>query len=378
MLRLRQSLLTMLNPSFHAFLLRRAGVSLQQAILAFHAERSVAGSDTVRLAHVGRGVTIQNPDGLEIAAGVTIGDGTELLLDEAPDGRSRGTIALGKNVKLGKRVQVGAGTHTVRIGDDSSIHNGCILQGSVSIGRYCLLSCNIFISSEDHFFDHRPAWLVRDQDPLARAAEDHAGATGRGVVLEDDCWIGWGAVIRRGVYIGKGAIIGANSVVTKDIAPYSINAGAPCRQIGERLRFRPARELTAGREQHWPYFYSGFLLHQRDLEQSLKSGVVFAGPSARMLLEGGSCSHLRVRGILPARHPLHVRVSLNGAWLQTVQLEPGEFAFEVSVAAAENGHDRAAVPAVLRDFNEVRLDAGTQANSDAVEPHYGIASVILE
>jgi acetyltransferase-like isoleucine patch superfamily enzyme len=375
MLRLRQSLLTMFNPSFHAFVLRRAAVSLQQAILSFHAERSVTGSTTARLARVGRGVTIQNPDGLEIAEGVTIGDGTELLLDEAPDGRSRGTIALGRNVKVGKRVQLGAGMQTVRIGDDSSIHNGGILQGSVSIGRYCLLSCNVFISSADHFFDHRPEWLVRDQDPLARAAED---AAGRGVVVEDDCWIGWGAVIRRGVYIGKGAIIGANSVVTRDVAPYTINAGAPCRQIGERLSFRPARELTAGLERHWPYFYSGFLLHQRDLEASLKSGVVFAGPAARVLLAGGSCSHLRVRGVLPARSALPLRVSLDGALLQTVQLEPGDFAFEIPVAGAGHAQDRTHVPAVLRDFHEVRLDAGTPANSHAVEPRYGIASVVLE
>lgn len=69
---------------------------------------------------------------------------------------------------------------------------------------------------------------------------------------------------------------------------------------------------------------------------------------------------------------------LDGALLQTVQLERGDFAFEVPVASPGNGQDHAHVPAVLRDFHKVRLDAKTQAQSDAGEPQYGIASVILE
>lgn len=49
--------------------------------------------------------------------------------------------------------------------------------------------------------------------------------------VEDDCWIGAGAIILNGVTIGKGAVIGAGSVVTKDVEPYSVNVGNPARKI---------------------------------------------------------------------------------------------------------------------------------------------------
>ncbi len=55
------------------------------------------------------------------------------------------------------------------------------------------------------------------------------------IVIEDDCWIGAGVVISKTVTIGKGSIIGANSVVTHDIPPYSICAGSPCRVIRSRI-----------------------------------------------------------------------------------------------------------------------------------------------
>jgi galactoside O-acetyltransferase len=59
------------------------------------------------------------------------------------------------------------------------------------------------------------------------------------VVIEDDAWIGGGAVIAPGVTIGKGSVIGAGSVVTKDIPANVIAVGNPCkvlREITERDR----------------------------------------------------------------------------------------------------------------------------------------------
>jgi acetyltransferase-like isoleucine patch superfamily enzyme len=51
------------------------------------------------------------------------------------------------------------------------------------------------------------------------------------VIIEDNVWIGEGSMIMPNVYIGKGSIIAANSVVTKDIPPYSIAAGVPAKVI---------------------------------------------------------------------------------------------------------------------------------------------------
>jgi maltose O-acetyltransferase len=54
------------------------------------------------------------------------------------------------------------------------------------------------------------------------------------IVIEDDVWIGFNAVILPGVTIGESSIVGAGAVVTKDIAPYSIVGGVPARLIRKR------------------------------------------------------------------------------------------------------------------------------------------------
>jgi acetyltransferase-like isoleucine patch superfamily enzyme len=51
------------------------------------------------------------------------------------------------------------------------------------------------------------------------------------VTIEEDCWLGTGAIVLPGVRIGKGSIIGAGAVVTKDIPPYSMAIGVPARVV---------------------------------------------------------------------------------------------------------------------------------------------------
>ena len=54
------------------------------------------------------------------------------------------------------------------------------------------------------------------------------------IVIDDDVWIGSNCTITAGVHIGTGSIVGANSVVTKDVPPYSIVGGVPATVIGTR------------------------------------------------------------------------------------------------------------------------------------------------
>lgn len=55
------------------------------------------------------------------------------------------------------------------------------------------------------------------------------------VVLEGECWIGANVLILAGVKVGKGVIIGAGSIVNKDLPPYTICVGNPCRPISKRI-----------------------------------------------------------------------------------------------------------------------------------------------
>src|SRR5207247_8822084 len=63
--------------------------------------------------------------------------------------------------------------------------------------------------------------LIRPVAPVRRAP----------IVLEPDVWLGAGAIILPGVRVGRGAIVGANCVVTKDVAPLHVVAGQPARTI---------------------------------------------------------------------------------------------------------------------------------------------------
>jgi acetyltransferase-like isoleucine patch superfamily enzyme len=282
-------------------------------------------------------------------------------------------------VKLGRRVQLGkqAGA-TLVVGDYTSIHNGCILLGDVSIGRYCLFSNNVFISSGDHFARIRPHFLIKDQDALIASRPEFAAERSQPVVIEDDCWIGWGAVLKRGVYVGKGAVIGANAVVTHDVAPYSIHAGVPSKSIGVRLDFNPPCEIEASREADWPYFYGGFHLRQEDLTTSLKSGVVHAGSDARLILQAGTWSKLQLRGnLLNGGKPLKLRITIHGRTAPLVEVSDRRFLCEVPVESSDQTMTQAGAASVLGTFTQIRIEVVGGANVPASVPLYGLARASL-
>lgn len=114
----------------------------------------------------------------------------------------------------------------LKIGDNVSInfdcHIGCI--NKIEIGNNVLLASRVFIT--DHFHG-----LTNTRDELKIPPSQRFLSTKGSIVIEDDVWIGEGAVVMPGVRIGKGAIIGANAVVTNDIQPYTIVAGVPARVV---------------------------------------------------------------------------------------------------------------------------------------------------
>lgn len=110
------------------------------------------------------------------------------------------------------------------IGDHSFIGcNGVMgAGGGIRIGNNVLIGQNVNIHSENHIYGD-PARLIREQ-----------GVSYKGVVIEDDVWIGSKATILDGARIGQGAVVGAGSIVTKQIPPYAIAVGVPARVIGKR------------------------------------------------------------------------------------------------------------------------------------------------
>ena len=109
----------------------------------------------------------------------------------------------------------------------------------LTIGRFCSIACGtrFLMNSANHAMGSLSTYVFPifyeewDHGMNVTGAWDHRG----NIVVGNDLWIGYEAVILSGVTIGDGAIVAARSVVTKDVPPYTIVGGAPARPI--RLRF---------------------------------------------------------------------------------------------------------------------------------------------
>ena len=113
------------------------------------------------------------------------------------------------------------------------------------IGKFCSIACGakFLFTSANHTLrslSTYPFPLFFEEWGLDRAHVPQAWDNKGDIVVGNDVWIGYEAVLLSGVTIGDGAIIGANSVVAGDIPPYTVAAGNPCRVI--RPRFD--RDLT--------------------------------------------------------------------------------------------------------------------------------------
>ena len=108
------------------------------------------------------------------------------------------------------------------------------------IGKFCSIACGarfLFNSANHamHSLSTYPFPLFYEEWGLDRANVADAWDNRGDIVIGNDVWIGYEAVILAGVTVGDGAIIGARAVVTKDVPPYAVVGGVPARQI--RMRF---------------------------------------------------------------------------------------------------------------------------------------------
>jgi len=110
----------------------------------------------------------------------------------------------------------------MRTGAEVSFGPGCHIyepRAGLSIGNYCLIGGGCLICGVNH--GH-----CLDGVPMRQQAFEAAP-----IAIEENVWIGMGAVILPGVTIGSGAIVGAGAVVTRDVAPGEIVGGVPARQL---------------------------------------------------------------------------------------------------------------------------------------------------
>ena len=134
-----------------------------------------------------------------------------------------GRLEVGAGVLLEPDVWLSApGDARIRIGAGTFLNIGTMVaaQNLVEIGEHCMLANGCFVSDANHRIDD-------PEKPITWQGFESRGPTRIG----DNCWLGLGVAVTSGVTIGERCVIGANSVVTHDIEPFSIAAGAPARVL---------------------------------------------------------------------------------------------------------------------------------------------------
>jgi len=133
-----------------------------------------------------------------------------------------------------------------------------INQDRLIIGKFCSIACGakFIFTSANHTLQSLstypfPIFFEEWQLPVVdiKKAWDNKGD----IVIGNDVWIGYEAIILSGVHIGDGAIIGARSVVTKDVEPYTIVGGVPASPIRKRFTEEMVQKLQNIQWWEWPY-----------------------------------------------------------------------------------------------------------------------------
>lgn len=131
------------------------------------------------------------------------------ILDKSPDNYFEPNVYFGN----GEKVTIGAHSH---------INENVFIQGA-TIGNYVMIAPNVAILCGTHGY-------ARVDIPMIQQEETNNLFP----IIEDDVWIGRNVVIMPGVRIGSGSIIGAGSIVTKNVEPFSIMGGVPAKLIKKR------------------------------------------------------------------------------------------------------------------------------------------------
>lgn len=155
-----------------------------------------------------------------------------------------------RDCRVSKRARVGTGSNLVdvKMGDYSYCGKNCSMLDT-EIGSFCSIASYCAVGGAAHPVGNvssSPVFL-EGRNVFKENLGNLAAAESKPVVIGSDVWIGEAVFVKEGVKIGHGAVVGAHSVVTEDVAPYAIVAGAPARLIRYRFSDEQIARLLASK-----------------------------------------------------------------------------------------------------------------------------------
>lgn len=169
------------------------------------------------------------------------------------------SVVKGPNIEIGDYTIYNDFEHDpVDFEKNNVLYHYPINGDKLKIGRFCSVACGakFVFTSANHtlhslstytfpiFFEE---WGL-DVKNITKVWDNKGN-----IIVGNDVWIGYGAVILSGVTVGDGAIIGARAVVTKDVPPYTIVGGVPARQIRKRFDEETIKKLLTLQWWNWDY-----------------------------------------------------------------------------------------------------------------------------
>ncbi len=124
------------------------------------------------------------------------------------------------------KIKFTGGSGDIRIGERVYLNSGTVLYSGngITIGNMVLIGPNCSLVPVNHAFIDKSKPILEQRFLPSKG----------GIVIEDDVWLGAGVTVLDGALIGQGAVVGANSVVSGRVEPYSVNVGNPLKLIRYR------------------------------------------------------------------------------------------------------------------------------------------------
>lgn len=173
-----------------------------------------------------------------------------------------------KNLKIGYLSII----NDIKVGKYNTIYDGVVLNGvelgdftyiasntsisNTKIGKFCSIGPDCRISLPKHpssiFVSTHPIFFsTLKQSQISFSDKNYFDEFGKPIIIGNDVWIGANVIIINGIKVGDGAIIGAGSVVTKDVPPYSIVGGVPAKIIRYRFEKEEIKKLLQIKWWEW-------------------------------------------------------------------------------------------------------------------------------